>query len=131
MWRLPFFWKTAGVLSYPKSIDAWNWPVAENLNMWPRMVSYRVHAPYSTLPSGSTVGEDELMSRTRPAGCWLVCGSTPKVASLRQAPCWGAGVLAIGTSTPQPSFRWSRIEAAHFGLRSGLAATTKLYRSLK
>src|SRR5215472_16243286 len=110
MW-MPSCWYTAGVLSYPKSIAAWKAPLAENLKRWPRMVSYLVHEPYRTLPSGSAVGDDDMMSRTRPAGRWLVCGSTPKLAPKRHAPLAGLVVGAIGTSTPQPSSSQSRRDA--------------------
>ena len=80
----------------------------------------------TTLPSGATVGEDEPSSRTRPGPSPFISGSTPRCAPALQPP-----GPPIGSSTPHPSFKWSRSEAVHFRVRFGLTAIRKLYRVTK
>src|SRR5207253_7487124 len=57
----------------------------------------------------------------------LSAGSTPAVAPDLHPP----GVPLVGSSTSHPSFRRSRIEVIHFGVRSGLTATMYDHRLLK
>src|SRR5215218_7948892 len=72
-----------------------------------------------TLPSGAITGDEVELSFTRPEPRVLVSGSTPVVVPTLQPP----GVPLGGSETLQPSFRRLRVDAVHFGVRSGLSAT--------
>src|SRR5256885_4206631 len=78
-----------------------------------------------TPPSGSATGDELPESLMKPAGLVPVAGSTPRGAPLVQLPGW----LSAARVTPQPSFRIPRIDAAHFGVRSGFTARTYAYRA--
>src|SRR5690348_15934797 len=95
-----------------------------NLIKCPRAMLYRVYEPYSTLPSGRTVGEDEDWSSTLPSPGRFVVGSTPKFTEVtapnRHVPLAGVADGAIGINTPQPSGNRLRIDLSHLRVRFGL-----------
>src|SRR4029079_10508973 len=72
-----------------------------------------------TLPSGAITGDEVELSFMRPEPRVLVSGSTPVVVPTLQPP----GVPLAGSVTLQPSLKRLRVDAAHFGVRSGLSAT--------